>query len=228
MAPRRVRPVGLALLATGLALLAGHLAPEAFTATRAPTKVSAPELQRLRVIGRRASPYQAPKDLRPPPSAERSASGLAWEILEPGKGGRRPGAEASVTVMYSGWTSSDGQLFDTTYTSGTPSEFKLSQVISGWSEGIGMMEEGERRRLWIPASLGYGEEGSDPDSGLPAGDLVFDVKLVGVDDPGESIVVGFLGAFAVLLVLSFLVTSFTVEPERREYETSAPFSYRSL
>mmetsp|Transcript_86965 Transcript_86965/g.270403 ORF Transcript_86965/g.270403 Transcript_86965/m.270403 type:complete len:227 (+) Transcript_86965:62-742(+) len=226
MAPRRTRAAALVLLAAGLAVLSRCLAPRAFTVTRA--KASLPEVRHLRVIGRRASRYDSPSDLRPPANAERSESGLAWQILEPGKGGRNPGAEASVSVMYSGWKSSDGQLFDTTWNTNIPEEFKLKGAVPGWSEGVRMMEEGETRRLWIPARLAYGEEGSDPDSEMPLGDLVYDVKLLKVDDPGENIVFGFIAAFGVLLILSFLVTSFTVEPEKREYETSAPFSYRSL
>lgn len=129
--------------------------------------------------------------------------------------------------MYSGWKSSDGQLFDTTYTSALPSEFKVSTVIPGWAEGLKMMEEGETRRMWIPGRLAYGEEGADPNSDYPMGDLVFDVRLVKVDDPGANLVTGFIAAFVVLASLTFLITSFTVtEPEKREYETSAPFSYR--
>eukprot|EP00415_Alexandrium_ostenfeldii_P004963 UN4963 len=118
-------------------------------------------------------------------------------------------------------------MFDTNYPSDLPSEFKANKGVPGWSEGIQMMEEGETRRLWIPARLGYGEEGSEPQGDLPMGDLVMDVRLVNIDDPGDSIVTGFLGAFFVLFALTFIITNFTVtEPEKREYETSAPFSYR--
>ena len=48
-------------------------------------------------------------------------------------------------------------------------------MIPGWTEGVQLMVEGEKRRLWIPAKLAYGE---NPPPGAPAGTLVFDVELL--------------------------------------------------
>nr|VZI24293.1 unnamed protein product [Spirometra erinaceieuropaei] len=51
------------------------------------------------------------------------------------------------------------------------------QVIQGWEKGLIGMCEGEKRRLLIPSSLGYGSAGSPPK--IPAdADLIFDVELV--------------------------------------------------
>jgi peptidylprolyl isomerase len=49
-------------------------------------------------------------------------------------------------------------------------------VIDGWTEGLQMMVVGEKRRFWIPESLAYKGQ-----SGQPAGMLVFDVELVGIE-----------------------------------------------
>jgi peptidylprolyl isomerase len=48
-------------------------------------------------------------------------------------------------------------------------------VIPGWTEGVQLMVEGEKRRFWIPGKLAYGES---PPPGAPAGTLVFDVELI--------------------------------------------------
>ena len=69
-----------------------------------------------------------------------------------------------------------------------PAQFGVSNVIPGWIEGLQLMVVGEKRRLWIPAKLAYGERRAMP--GAPAGDLVFDVELVeiiaGPETPKES------------------------------------------
>ena len=54
--------------------------------------------------------------------------------------------------------------------------FGLDEVIAGWTEGVQMMVEGEKRRLWIPESLAYQGQ-----AGMPAGMLVFDVELIRID-----------------------------------------------
>ena len=55
----------------------------------------------------------------------------------------------------------------------------LNRVIKGWTEGVQLMVEGEKRRFWIPAKLAYGE---NPPPGAPAGTLVFDVELLGIKE----------------------------------------------
>ena len=77
-----------------------------------------------------------------------------------------------MTVHYSGWTT-DGKLFDSSVTRGKPATFGLDQVIKGWTEGLQLMVEGEKRRFWIPEKLAYGGK-----AGNPAGMLVFDVELL--------------------------------------------------
>jgi peptidylprolyl isomerase len=109
-----------------------------------------------------------------PYDATRTKSGLAFKILKPGTGDRHPKAFSSVTVHYTGWTT-DGEMFDSSLTRGEPATFPLRQVIRGWTEGLQLMVVGEKRRFWIPEKLAY--QGR---SGVPAGMLVFDVELLGI------------------------------------------------
>jgi FKBP-type peptidyl-prolyl cis-trans isomerase len=110
----------------------------------------------------------------PPADAQRSESGLAWKVLKPGTGARRPKATSTVRVHYTGWTT-DGKMFDSSYSKGTPATFELTKVIPGWTEGLQLMTEGESRRFWIPKKLAY--RGA-PDK--PEGMLVFEVELLEV------------------------------------------------
>jgi peptidylprolyl isomerase len=77
-------------------------------------------------------------------------------------------------VHYSGWTT-DGKMFDSSVLRGNPASFGLDGVISGWTEGLQLMVEGEKTRFWIPAKLAYGHE-----KGKPQGMLVFDIELIDI------------------------------------------------
>lgn len=118
-------------------------------------------------------PIPAPADVAAPPAdAEKTASGLASKVLEKGKGKEHPQATSHVKVHYTGWTT-DGKMFDSSVLRGEPAVFPLNRVIAGWTEGVQLMVEGEKRRLWIPQELAY--QGRP---GAPAGMLVFDVELI--------------------------------------------------
>lgn len=107
-----------------------------------------------------------------PADAQRTASNLAYKILRPGTGTRHPRPNSEVTVHYTGW-STDGKTFDSSVSRGEPSTFRLDRVIDGWTEGVQMMVEGEKRRFWIPGRLAY-----DGAPGKPQGTLVFDIELI--------------------------------------------------
>lgn len=117
-------------------------------------------------------PTRAPANVKAPPAdAQRTHSGLAYQVLRPGTGTRHPTSSDSVTVHYTGWTT-DGKMFDSSVARGAPSTFPLNKVIPGWTEGMQLMTEGEKVRFWIPENLAYG--GKQP----PFGMLVFDVELI--------------------------------------------------
>lgn len=120
---------------------------------------------------------ETPPDVKAAPAdAAKTPSGLASKVLQAGKGEHKPAAADTVTVHYSGWTT-DGKLFDSSVQRGQPTSFPLNGVIKGWTEGLQLMVEGEKRRFWIPANLAYGE---NPGGGRPGGLLVFDVELLGI------------------------------------------------
>lgn len=130
-----------------------------------------------------ANSQDAPSDVAAAPKdAERTPSGLASKILKKGTGTTKPVASDEVTVHYSGWTT-DGKRFDSSVVRGRPATFPLNGVIKGWTEGLQLMVEGEKRRFWIPAELGYGE---NPGGGRPGGLLVFDVELLSIKKGPEQ------------------------------------------
>ena len=118
----------------------------------------------------------APSDVAAPPAdATTTASGLATKVLTAGTGTQHPRANSRVNVHYSGWTT-DGQMFDSSVARNEPISFGLNQVIPGWTEGVQLMVEGEKRRLWIPETLAYAGM-----RGAPQGMLVFDVELIKIE-----------------------------------------------
>ena len=121
------------------------------------------------------APPATPSDVAAAPAdAEKTASGLASKVIKAGSGSEKPKATATVEVHYSGWTL-DGKMFDSSVARGETTSFGLNQVIPGWTEGLQLMVEGEKRRFWIPSELAYGE---NPGGGRPGGMLCFDVELV--------------------------------------------------
>ena len=108
-----------------------------------------------------------------------TASGLGYVDLVDGQGAR-PAAGDSVSVHYTGWLK-DGTKFDSSLDRGQPFEFAIGRgrVIRGWDEGVASMKVGGKRKLIIPAHLGYGERGA---GGVipPGATLIFEVELLGV------------------------------------------------
>jgi FKBP-type peptidyl-prolyl cis-trans isomerase len=127
----------------------------------------------------RIEPIPAPPDVASVPAdATKTASGLAWKILQPGKGDGQPGSKDAVVVHYTAWTT-DGKMFDSSSARKMPSTFLIESVIKGWGEGVQLMAAGEKRRFWIPEELAF--RGA---AGRPKGMVVFDVELIEiVPDP---------------------------------------------
>ena len=122
-------------------------------------------------------PPAVPDDLQSPPEdAVKTETGLIYRALKAGNGQGSPTASSTVKVHYSGWMASNGELFDSSVVRGEPISFALNQVIPGWTEGLQLMQTGEKARLWIPGDLAYGDAPSRP--GMPYGTLVFDVELL--------------------------------------------------
>jgi FKBP-type peptidyl-prolyl cis-trans isomerase len=120
------------------------------------------------------SAFSPPPDVAAPPAdAVKSASGLASKVVTPGKSGEKPEASDIVTVHYTGWVASDGRMFDSSVSRGTPSTFPLDRVMAGWRECVQLMTVGEKRRCWLPQDLAYKGQ-----AGRPTGLVVFDIELL--------------------------------------------------
>ncbi|MCD8512888.1 MAG: FKBP-type peptidyl-prolyl cis-trans isomerase [Nitrincola sp.] len=107
-----------------------------------------------------------------------TATGLQYEQLEAGEGAS-PTAADVVKVHYRGHLI-DGTEFDSSYSRGEPISFPLSGVIPGWTEGLQLMQVGEKARLVIPSDLAYGPNGMGNAIG-PNETLVFEVELLEIN-----------------------------------------------
>jgi peptidylprolyl isomerase len=105
-------------------------------------------------------------------------TGLKYEDMTVGTGKEaKPGD--TVVVHYTG-TLENGTKFDSSRDRGEPATFSLNQVVPGFGEGIAGMKVGGRRKLTIPAKLGYGDS-PPPGAPIPPGaTLIFDVELIDV------------------------------------------------
>jgi FKBP-type peptidyl-prolyl cis-trans isomerase len=108
-----------------------------------------------------------------------TSSGLQYEDLAEGTGSAAKAGD-SVEVHYTGRLK-DGTKFDSSLDRGQPFSFKLGagKVIKGWDEGVAGMKVGGKRKLVIPAALGYGARGA---AGVipPNAELTFEVELLGI------------------------------------------------
>jgi len=104
-------------------------------------------------------------------------SGLQYKIIAAGSE-VKPVPQDTVQVHYKG-TLLDGTEFDSSYQRGEPVKFPLNGVIKGWIEGLQLVGEGGKIRLFIPSELAYGAQQAGPKIG-PNSTLIFDVELLKV------------------------------------------------
>jgi FKBP-type peptidyl-prolyl cis-trans isomerase len=104
-------------------------------------------------------------------------SGLQYKVITQGTG-PKPLPDDIVKVHYTG-TTIDGTKFDSSYDRGEPAQFRLSNVIKGWVEGLQLMPEGSKYMLYIPSDLAYGERGAG-NVIKPFEALIFEVELLGI------------------------------------------------
>ena len=108
---------------------------------------------------------------------QESESRLQYKIEVPGND-VKPTLQDTVEVNYKG-SLLNGKVFDSSYDRGETVKFPVNGVIPGWQEGVQLIGEGGKVKLWIPFDLAYGSQDMGPD--LPAfSTLMFDVELVKV------------------------------------------------
>lgn len=106
---------------------------------------------------------------------QETPSGLQYQILQQGDGEIHPSAQSTVKVHYHG-TLLDGTVFDSSVERNEPISFPLNRVISGWTEGVQLMVEGDKYKFFIPAHLAYGNRAAGKIT--PGSLLIFEVELL--------------------------------------------------
>ena len=115
---------------------------------------------------------------QPKTDTKPTATDLKIEVLKQGTGTVVTKVGDMISVHYTG-TLADGTKFDSSLDRGTPFKFDLGagQVIKGWDQGLTGMKVGEKRRLTVPPSLGYGDQAMG--TKIPANStLIFEVELL--------------------------------------------------
>ncbi len=112
------------------------------------------------------------------PDVIETTTGLQYQILSKSENTAKPLGSDRVTVHYHG-TLLDGTVFDSSVNRGEPISFSLNQVIPGWTEGLQLMNEGDKFKFFIPSRLGYGNRSAGK---IPPGALlIFEVELLNIN-----------------------------------------------
>ena len=109
--------------------------------------------------------------------------GLTYRDLKVGSGALAETGKIAV-IHFTGWIDKNGKKGEKIYSSregGKPVAFKIGtdMVVEGWNRGVVGMQEGGKRRLMIPAELGYGARGA-ADLVPPNANLIYDIELIEV------------------------------------------------
>ena len=105
-------------------------------------------------------------------NVDTTASGLQYTIIS-------EGAEYKVQPQDTVWVNYKGTLLDgTVFDENDSTQFDANLVIKGWTEGLGLLGEGGKATLYIPAELAYGSRGNRTIE--PNSTLIFDVEVLKV------------------------------------------------
>ncbi|PCI30611.1 MAG: hypothetical protein COB67_01280 [SAR324 cluster bacterium] len=104
-------------------------------------------------------------------------SGLQYEVLRQGAG-KKPTVSDTVETHYRG-TLINGTEFDSSYSRGKSVSFPVNGVIKGWTEALQLMNVGSKWKLFIPADLAYGNQGTGQKI-APGSTLIFEIELLNI------------------------------------------------
>ena len=105
-------------------------------------------------------------------NVDTTASGLQYTIIA-------AGADEKIQPQDTVWVNYKGTLLDgTVFDENDSTQFVANRVIKGWTEGLGLLGEGGKATLYIPANLAYGSRGNR--SIEPNSTLIFDVEILKV------------------------------------------------
>lgn len=155
--------------------------------------VAAVELEKARAeieAKRKVMVEEAKKYVDPPKSfteapagTPKSANGLYYQILIPGKGVKKPLIGAHAHVHFAAWNHK-GDLFDSSYGWQMPMMVRVGAATRGWTEMLLEMTAGEKRRLWVPKDYPFDpHEARTVDASTIEGMIVFDVELLTYENP---------------------------------------------
>ena len=110
---------------------------------------------------------------------QKTESGLLYQIVDEGDAEvRAVNITDKVKVHYKG-LNMEGKQFDSSYDRGEPAEFPLNAVIKGWSEGVMLIGQGGKIKMWLHPDLAYGPQAMSAEIG-PNAALYFEVELLEV------------------------------------------------
>lgn len=151
-------------LALGLSLLAASAAAQT-PAPAAPTPIARPGETGEAFMARNATD----------PAVKTLPSGLQYKVVRSGPAGPSPKVGDVIKVHYEG-TLLNGQVFDSTFQRGRAAIMPLDGLIPAWIEALPLMRAGDEWVIYVPPSLGYGEQGIGPIP--PSAVLSFRLQLV--------------------------------------------------
>lgn len=135
------------------------------------------EEKEKRIAEKKKAQEETLKDLTK--GMQQTDSGLYYKIEKEGSG-PKPEKGQQVSVHYTGMFT-DHKVFDSSYNRNEPLVFPVGvgQVISGWDEGLQLLNKGNKARFVIPSHLAYGSRGA---GGVipPDATLIFDVELIDI------------------------------------------------
>ena len=118
------------------------------------------------------------------PGVTLTLSGLAYKIEKAGPaGGVHPRLGDQVRVAYVGRLV-DGTVFDSSDSAGGPVVMTVGALVPGWNEALQLMRPGDDWTLYVPPSLGYGDQASGP---IPANSvMIFRMQLLAALPPAPA------------------------------------------